>query len=212
MSEGNENLGKLARKIVTIGKEIGQVTPDGHASGANYDFISYEQVNAILRKKLEEHGLAIIPSFDEMSDEHILLKTKFGEKQVIRTKVIGRALIIDADTGEKIEVGIGGIDQDSGGKSSGQSITEAVKRFELKLFHISTQADVDPDTKTMQYDEYSVAECLKGRMIDPVKAFNAIRGMDGFKDYKEIEEIDQKQRDWLFQNDTTKWLLEVAGA
>jgi hypothetical protein len=140
-SESQINMAKLAMKIATIQHEIGQVKAEG--KNDKYDFIGYEQVNAILRKKLFEHKVAIVPSFQKVEEREF---TSYN-KTVTRTIVYGKAMIIDGETGVIIEVDIAGADQDYAGKSFGQACTEAVKRFELKLFHVSTKADIDPDSK-----------------------------------------------------------------
>jgi len=141
------NTGKaaIAKKITLISHEIGKVKAEGHNSmGQGYNFIGYEQVNAILRTMLVKHGIAIIPEFNSSQERDFTAKDKF----CIRTIVQGTAEIIDTETGASIIKNICGADQDYGGKSFGQACTEAVKRFELKLFHISTKGDIDPDSKT----------------------------------------------------------------
>ena len=140
----NKGKAAIAKKIATISYEIGRVKPEGHNNHSNYDFIGYEQVNAILRNKLHEHGLAIIPEFKRAEERDMPISGKTWT----RTMIYGTVEIIDTETGESIFKDISGADQDVGGKSFGQACTEAVKRFELKLFHISTKSDIDPDNKT----------------------------------------------------------------
>jgi hypothetical protein len=141
-----EGLGKLAAKIVAIGAELGVVAKDGNNPSAKYDYISYEHLNARLRPLLAKHKLAIVPRIDSIEEkEH----QREGKAMVVRSVVKGSMLVVDAETGFSMECPFVGADQDWGGKSSAQAITEFVKRFELKLFHVSAFGDSDPDQHTV---------------------------------------------------------------
>lgn len=134
----------LAKKLSMIAKDIGAVCPDGTNQQSHYDYISYEKINAIIRVKCAEYGIAFVPSFDEIQEQII----PAGGKSFIRTTVKGKMTILDADSNDKIEAGMIGADNDYGGKSCGKAITECEKRFLMKLFKISTKDDVDPDGQT----------------------------------------------------------------
>ena len=135
---------KLYAKVNAIGLELGQVKADGHNSFSNYNYISYEQVNARLRNLLPKHNLSISPSVIECQETQI----PSGNKVAVRTIVKMNFTLTDLETGYSEDKLWYGADMDTGGKSFGQAVTESQKRFELKLFHISTQADADPDSKT----------------------------------------------------------------
>jgi hypothetical protein len=57
--------------------------------------------------------------------------------------------IIDLETGYFEEVNFVGAEQDSGGKSLQQAITQCTKYFYFKLFKISSKDEVDGDTQTV---------------------------------------------------------------
>jgi hypothetical protein len=56
--------------------------------------------------------------------------------------------IVDTETGYSETKLWFSADQDTGGKSMPQAVTEGCKRFKMKLFKFSSKGDVDPDNKT----------------------------------------------------------------
>jgi hypothetical protein len=143
----NENMARLASKINAITAELGAVGQDGTNTQSHYNYISYEQMNSLMRNLLPKHGLSIIPSIDDIRE--VPYTTKNGSPG-IRSIVKATFLIIDCETGFSIERRFVGADQDVGGKSGGQAVTECTKRFLLKLFHVSSKGDVDPDSRTVE--------------------------------------------------------------
>ena len=145
----------VATKIAMITGELGAILKDGHND--SYDFISYEQFYAILRPLIAKHKLVCIPNitqWDEIIQKvkaSVWNKTKRvyedGEKEIIRTRLSGTIKMICGDTGEMIEVSAVGADQDYGGKSMAQAITEFDKRALMKIFKVSSKGDVDPDSR-----------------------------------------------------------------
>ena len=150
----------VATKIALICKEMGAMSKDGENKefGKGYKFIGYEAMEAKLRSLLAKHNLAIIPRMTDYEDKE--LENNNGKKY-IRSIVKGTMLIIDGDTGSSVEGAFIGGDQDYGGKSMGQAITEGTKRFYFKLFHVSDKSDKDPDGKTFNGDEENEAEILR---------------------------------------------------
>jgi len=154
----SKELAQLAKKIATISKEIGKVDQDGINTFDKYKFISHEQTTTILRTLLEKNNIAIFPSVESYEEKNTLTATG---KQQIRTIVTMKFLIVDTETGYSIEKTFTGADQDQKGKSMGQAITEAVKRFELKLFHITSKDDIDPDSKGASINPRTKSEIFK---------------------------------------------------
>jgi len=143
----SKEFAKLAEKIALISSELGKIEMDGYNDHSRYGFISHEQITVNLRNLLLKHKVTIFPDvvdFDEVSS----ISQK--GKETIRTKVKMEFTIVDTETGFSTCRKFSGADQDTGGKSMSQAITEAVKRFELKLFHISSKDDIDPDSKTTE--------------------------------------------------------------
>lgn len=134
--------GRLATKIAAITAALGKFIKDGYNEQQRYNFVSYEQINARLREMLLEHKLMMLPTFDKITERE--LQTKNGGFTT-RSVVEGKMTITDIETGYSMTGGLIGADNDGSGKSIGKAITEAVKRYEMKLFHISTKDDADPD-------------------------------------------------------------------
>jgi hypothetical protein len=148
----------IATKIAKISYEIGALKKD-KSDKVNYDFHGYESVNAKLKALLHHYNLALIPEITEVVEKEFFIKSYDQykkievEKMLIRTTVKGSINVVCGDTGDIFKASFCGADQDYGGKSFGQAVTEMVKRFELKLFHISTKQDVDPDSRSDVYEQ-----------------------------------------------------------
>lgn len=137
-----QRAGELGKKILTVMAQLGTLDKDGVNMKQSYTFVSYEALNARLTEILPRNGLALIPSFDEYIEREI--QNKSGQL-VTRTIVKGTMMILDTTTGYAVKCRIIGADNDTAGKSGGKAETEAVKRFEMKLFHVTTKDEQDPD-------------------------------------------------------------------
>jgi len=145
--ENNELRAKLGKKLAEISKLIGKMAQDGKNTHSGYKFISYEAVAGELRSAMASVGISIIPSIVEYKEQEI--KNNKGT-QFVKTIVKMVFCIIDNETGYSETATWFGSDQDSGGKSFAQAITEGQKRFQMKLFNISSKGDIDPDSKTTE--------------------------------------------------------------
>lgn len=151
----------VATKIAMITGELGAILKDGHND--SYDFISYEQFYAVLRPLIAKHKLVCLPNITQWDEVIQKIKAKVwnkttktyedGEKEIIRTRLCGTIKMICGDTGEMIEISAVGADQDYGGKSMAQAITEFDKRALMKIFKVSSKGDVDPDTVSIVDDD-----------------------------------------------------------
>jgi len=132
---------KLHTKINEVVKRLGAIQEDGKNTAQNFGFISYQKMNAELRKVLPDVGLAIsseVNSYEERDYQNS------NGNIFIRTVVVMDFEIVDTETGYSETSKFAGGEQDYGGKSLGQAITECQKRFEFKKFHVSSK-DPDPD-------------------------------------------------------------------
>jgi hypothetical protein len=142
---------ELAKKINKIGVEIGKLKPDGTNDFSKYKYISAEQMNAEIREKGEQFGVCIIPSILESAEQSFSTTDEKGKVKVtIRTNVKMAIDVIDTETGYCMPYYFTGSDQDTGGKSEQQAITQCFKYFLFKLFKISTKDDQDGDSKTQE--------------------------------------------------------------
>ena len=139
----NEMRAALAKKILTVQSELGTLYKDGVNSKQNYAFVSYELMNARLRDVLPRIGLVIIPAITRVQERDVQGRSGI----VTRTLIEGTLTLVDCDTGYSMAIPIAGADNDSAGKSLGKAFTEMVKRAEMKLFHVTTIEERDPDAE-----------------------------------------------------------------
>jgi len=171
----------IQSKINEVIKRLGKVEKDGNNTFSRYKYISAEQINGLLRDILPEVGLNIKSEVTDSSETNF--PSKDG-KTVIRTVVMMLFTITDTDGGDKVEVRFGGADQDTGGKSYGQAVTEATKRFQLKNFFISDKDD--PDKGTVEIDKRLPPKSEKLTVSD---AFSLI-GVDRFMLETRVKNVD----------------------
>lgn len=141
----NKNIGILCKKIEAIALMFDGIQKGGENKFSNYKYISYEQVDAVLRTAFTEKGISILPSVLSLTEE---FTTNDKGKPVVRTIVNMEFTIVDHETGASIKQQFSCAEQDTGGKSAPQAITQCVKYFYFKLFRITDEGIVDADSKT----------------------------------------------------------------
>ena len=137
----NEMRAALAKKILTVQSDLGTLYKDGVNEKQKYAFVSYELMNARLRDVLPRIGLVIVPAITRVQERDVQGRNGL----VTRTLIEGTLTLVDCDTGFSISMPIAGADNDTAGKSLGKAFTEMVKRAEMKLFHVTTIEERDPD-------------------------------------------------------------------
>ena len=144
MQNQNDLRAALAKKVLTVQSELGTLYKDGVNQKQGYSFVSYELVNARLREVLPRLGLVIMPAITRVQERDI--PTAKGN-MTTRTLIEGTLTLVDCDTGFAMQLQIAGADNDTAGKSLGKAFTEMVKRAEMKLFHVTTIEERDPDAE-----------------------------------------------------------------
>jgi len=144
--ENNEMRAKLFAKMAKVAFDIGAMEEAGYNAFSKFKYINYQQINAKLRALLHENKLFIDYAVDNLSEVEAIVKDKVH----IRCKADLIVSIIDTETGYLHLSKAKGSASDTGDKASGKAITEAVKRWEMKAFHISSVEDKDPDETTIQ--------------------------------------------------------------
>lgn len=132
---------KLHTKINEVVTRLGAIHEDGKNIKHAFGFISYQKMNAELRKVLPIVKLSISPALDSYEERDY---QNANGNVFIRTVATMIFEVVDTETGYSEFSKFGGGEQDYGGKSLGQAITECQKRFEFKKFHVSSK-DPDPD-------------------------------------------------------------------
>ena len=138
-----ENVAKLANKVEEMAKAIGTINKDGRNTHSNYTFVSHEAVTAKIAELLTTHKLGIRPSCTAYEEKEYA--TNSG-KAGVRTVVTMQFKITDLDSGYTETEQFFGAENDTGGKSMQQAITQATKYFYFKLFKIPFGDDGDAKT------------------------------------------------------------------
>ena len=147
--EEHELIAKLGEKISNMCMSIGEVEQDGKNKDQGYGFISSDNLLSHIRANLSPNQLAIFPNLDSVEENSKVTDKKGGGKNYwTKTTVTMTFEVVDTETGYVKTFTWTGYDQDTGGKSMGQAITECTKRFYFKLFQVSSKEDKDIDSKT----------------------------------------------------------------
>lgn len=142
-NQSTDGLKELALKIETLAGNVGKLKKDGFNQFSKYAFVSADAMMEALRGSLIEVGLSIIPSVLNYEERDFI-----GEKTTIRTIVTMNFRIVDLTTGYFIDLEFTGAEQDNGGKSMQQAITQATKYFLFKLLKTTTDGAADSDANT----------------------------------------------------------------
>jgi len=185
---------KLAEKLATVTEEMGAMEEDGYNSHSKFGFTSYQALNARLRWLLKKIGIAIVPSSESYDEKEY---QKGGGKTTTRTVVCMTAEIIDTETGYSVVSKLVGAANDYGDKSMGKAITEAVKRFEFKLFHVSSVEDFDPESETVPIEGREKGKVAMPEHLVEVRSLLKEKGrdFDAFLEYLKNKGIDKNDPD-----------------
>lgn len=159
-----KNLPNIHQRILGVMSELHYIQKGDKTVNGQYRFVSHDQVTSKLHPLLVKHGITVIPSMEEMTQD--------GN----RTRVSMVVTFINADnptdhfTTRYFGYGIdgGGFDRDgkekaAGDKGPGKAISYAYKYALLKTFCLETGDDPDFDANT----SYEPAKCLEFDSILP---------------------------------------------
>lgn len=132
----------LFEKLFEIQKALTDITKDGKNTSDKYDYVSGEAVLKIVRPKMDELGLLLIPEVQGATLHEGA--TKSGTVRFL-TEVYYKFTWYDIASGEKLEVPWYAQGSDlAGERGVGKAASYGEKIFLLKFFHIPTDKD-DPD-------------------------------------------------------------------
>jgi hypothetical protein len=201
----------VVTKIALMIAEFGAVAKDGRNEHSKFDFISYEQLNAIVRPLMAKHNLIIVPNitdYDEVFSKVVnrTWDTKKNdyvetEKELVRTRLKGTVKVVCGETGDVVEFGMVGGDQDYGGKSMSKAVTEFDKRALFKLFKVSSKQDVDPDSVTVEKEEPAKPKTTQ-ESKKPATPTKTAERIISDSDIKKAREIAGLKPEWII--DTVK--------
>lgn len=132
----------LYEKLFEIQKALSVIMKDGENKSDKYKYVSGEAVLSIVRPKMDELGLLLIPEVQGATLHEGT--TKSGTVRFL-TEVYYKFTWHDIESGERLEVPWYAQGADLGGERGvGKAIAYAEKTMLLKFFHIPTDKD-DPD-------------------------------------------------------------------
>lgn len=134
---------KLFEKLLEIQKSVDTFVKDGTNQSDKYDFVTSDQVLSVIRPKMIELHLLLIPAVTGHALHEGL--TKSGTTRFM-TEMDFLMTWIDCDTGDKFDIPFyaQGVDL-AGEKGVGKALTYCEKYMLMKLFHVPTSKD-DPDS------------------------------------------------------------------
>ena len=141
-------MSNIYSKLLEIQKAVRALAKDAASgSGASgYMYVSGSKVLDVVRPKMDELGLLLIPEVESIQTERIDYQVKSGAKSEMFTTVMMTFTWVDCETGEKLPVKFGANGQNGWDKGLGSALTYAERYFLLKFFHIATDED-DVDRK-----------------------------------------------------------------
>ena len=157
----------LYSKVEIISNAIGGLKKEGQASlggGKGYKFITHEQVTEAVRPLFKKHNLSVVFEVVEYHETPWeVVKNYNGQEtkqQWVRTTITIAARITDTESGYQETLSFTGAEQDNGGKSMQQAISQAVKYCQFKLFKI-TENDTDGDKELKTIESQRTAPTAK---------------------------------------------------
>ncbi len=136
-------MSSLYQKLAVLQKAVRGLAPNaqGGSSSAGYRYVSGSKVLEIVRPKMDELGLLLVPQVDSIENERMDYQVKSGPKSEILTKVMMTFTWVDSESGETLPVRFGANGQNGWDKGLGSALTYAERYFLLKFFHIATDED-----------------------------------------------------------------------
>lgn len=136
----------IFQRILGVMRELEYIQKGEAKVNNQYRFVSHDQVSAKVHPLLVKHGIAVIPSVDEMKQE--------GNRT--EAKVSVHFVNVD-NPSEVVVTKYYGYGVDSGDKGPGKAISYACKYALLKTFCLETGDDPDFDAEAV----HEPAKCLE---------------------------------------------------
>lgn len=147
----------LYKKLLELQKAVVGLTKD--KSGNSYQYVSGDKILGIVRPKMDDLGLVLVP---EVLDSHFNREdynTKNGQKSEMFCAVKMRFTWIDADSGETLSCEWASSGMNAWDKGLGSALTYGERYFLLKFFHIATDKD-DVDAPKSIEEEINLQQII----------------------------------------------------
>ena len=136
---------KLAKKLIAVMQECRYVAKNGVNTFHKYKYATCADVLEMVNASFVKHGIASI-TVPEVVDLHEVTTAKGSTEHIATVKITIK--LVDADSGESLEISGMGSGQDSGDKAVMKAQTAAIKYAYLLSFAISTGDDPEADQRT----------------------------------------------------------------
>ncbi len=180
----------LHQKLLEIRKSVDYLKKE--SLGKQYKYVSSSQVLGNVRKKMDEYGVLLMPSVNNVNLHEKQESIEDRTRSTYFTELFMTMTWIDVDnSSDRIDLSWYGQGMDiAGEKGVGKALTYAEKYFILKFFNIATDKD-DPDSFQNKYDK------AKDTVITVKKEF-AGKEVSFDKD-KFMKEFPQAIKDFFYQ-------------
>lgn len=135
---------KLAKKLIAVMQECRYITKNGVNTFHKYKYATCADVLEMVNAAFVKHGIASI-TVPEVVDLHEVTTAKGSTEHIATVKITIK--LVDADSGESLEISGMGSGQDSGDKAVMKAQTAAIKYAYLLSFAISTGDDPEADQR-----------------------------------------------------------------
>jgi hypothetical protein len=129
----------IYQRINAVMQEIDYIKKDKKITGggANYSAVSHDQVTAMVRDSLVNHGIVIYP--EQVRSQVLVARDKSKDIAMMLYEGEYKIHFVNMDDGQdRVTVQIVGHANDNGDKAPGKAVTYATKSAILKVFAIET--------------------------------------------------------------------------
>ena len=145
---------ELYKKLLELQKHLSVISKKGEGRG--FQYIKGDDLFSKARPKMDELGLMLFHEVLETTNEHVIWKTRNGDKQQTFTDCKMLFTWVDAESGQTLEHRFSASGFNDWDKALGSALTYAERYYVLKQYHIPTGED-DPDARK----EPTTAETIK---------------------------------------------------
>lgn len=160
----------IYKKLLDLQKSVVGLTKD--KSGNSYQYVSGDKILSIVRPKMDELGLLLIPEVTNYDFHREDYAVKNGEKSEMFCSLTIRFTWVDAESGETLPCEWASSGMNAWDKSLGSAITYGERYFLLKFFHIATDKD-DVDAPRSAEEELNL-----GQIIDQINTLTTQEQMN----------------------------------
>jgi len=147
----------IFKKLLALQKAVVGLTKD--KSGNSYQYVSGDKILSIVRPKMDELGLLLIPEVEDGNFTRQDYATSKGEKSEIFCALRLKFTWVDAESGETLVCHWASSGMNNWDKGLGSALTYGERYFLLKFFHIATDKD-DVDAPKSIEEEMNLQQII----------------------------------------------------